>query len=108
MVAVRVNVHEAGLTKIQKRTASCHAVWDWIKMDYLLRLDGRANTPRFPKRIWSMTQVFEFETMQSRLGTLEKRIAGRRGIDATTGRAGDETPKNWLVTHIFFSLFTIF
>ena len=30
------------------------------------------------------------------------------GIDASAERAGDETQKNWLVPHLFFSLFTLY
>ena len=41
-------------------------------------------------------------------GDVREEDSRKEGIDAITGRTGDETLKTWLVTHLFFSLFTSF
>ena len=41
-------------------------------------------------------------------GDVREEDSRKEGIDAITGRAGDETVNTWLVTHLFFSLFTSF
>ena len=44
---------------------------------------------------------------EARAGDVREQDNRMEGIDATAGRAGNETQKNWQVAHLFFIIFTI-